>query len=122
MRNDNGKINLGPPPHPTDRERQLALEIGRIRADGSSSHAVFLTATARMLAQYRVELAGRGAREAAYALVERDLRDRQIDSVALHSSHVAVGRSVDETIARPAEASLLAAVDLVEPRDGKERA
>ncbi len=29
MSSSAGQIDIGPPPHPTDREREIALEVGR---------------------------------------------------------------------------------------------
>lgn len=48
-------IKLGKGPLPTDRERELALEVGRA-FDATSGRAALLTEMAKAFARYRVEL------------------------------------------------------------------
>lgn len=77
-------IDLGPPPHPTDRERELALELGQKISYTCATQPAFLTVLARALASYRVELQQEtGARETAYTLVENELRDRRVTTIDL---------------------------------------
>lgn len=45
----------GDGPEPTDREREIALEVGRVFEAGQG-RAALLTAMSRALARYRVEL------------------------------------------------------------------
>jgi hypothetical protein len=112
VKKEDGKIDIGPPPHPTDREREIALAIGR---HVGGSHAAFLSETARALARYRTELQERGAREAAYALVENDLRDRRIDRITVTSNFVAAERRTLEQVQRAP--ALFEAIDSLGPAE-----
>lgn len=104
-------LDIGDPPHPTDREREIALGVGRVFENGQG-RAVLLTAMARALAAYRAELLEQqGERERAYQLVECELRDRRVASVRLESNFASV-LVVGEPVTRSAS-SLRAAVDVV---------
>lgn len=54
---DGWQIDLGPGPQPNDRERQLALDLGKA-FDESTGRAALLTTFAKAFAKYRVELVG----------------------------------------------------------------
>lgn len=100
-------IDLGPPPYPTDREREFALQLGRETAS-ATNQAARLSAFARVLAQYRAELEQRGDRAAAYARVESEIREQRVERIRFNDNgSVRVERGLGET----SEWSLLAAVD-----------
>lgn len=107
------QIDIGAPPHPTDRERELSLAISRELSE-ATSHADRVTALTRALARYRIELEARDSREAAHAIVEQELRDQRIATVFLREGGITtLERGTGETVDRFVSYSLLGAADMI---------
>lgn len=49
-------IDIGPPPYPTDAERQLVIDF--VREHGRAETPAWMTALAKRFAAYRIELTG----------------------------------------------------------------
>lgn len=67
------QIDQGPPPYPNDRERELALRVMSKHERGDGSTPALLTAIAKALAKYRLELRrGKVAAKVTGPVVEND--------------------------------------------------
>ena len=107
-------IDIGPPPYPTDRELELALDLARAVDASQGTRVSLLTEVSRLLARYRVELDGRGRRDVAYSYVESDLRTRRIDVVMLRNSVRYIEKKRDNRRVRAYGPTLLDAVRALE--------